>query len=233
MSTSILAFAGGAPLGGFFMGRPITFDEAVALDAAMECFWHCGYRASSVRDLAVSMGICGTSLYNSFGNKRALFIKALERYLDRSVRERIGRLQGSLPPMQAIHAFFDEVIERSLQDRARRGCLLINSALEVAPHDRKLGAEIGRRLEEIEVFFRNQIVKGQADGDIPSRVDAGNVARLLLGVLIGIRVLARFRPERLLLEGMARPALALLDPMPGNTSNLSIDGSAPCGTNGR
>lgn len=192
------------------MARPITFDEAVALDAAIECFWQHGYRASSVRDLASSMGICGTSLYNSFGNKRALFIKALERYLDRSVRARIGRLQA-LPPKQAIGAFFDEIIERSLADRARRGCLLINSALEIAPHDRKLGAEIAQRLEEIESFFRDEIAAGRADGSIPKQVDADNVARLLLGVLLGLRVLARSRPERALLEGMARPALALLD----------------------
>ena len=135
------------------MARPIAFDEAIALDAAIECFWHRGYRASSVRDLAAAMGICGTSLYNSFGSKRSLFIRALERYLDRSVRARMRRLRGCIPPKQAIHAFFEEVIERSLQDRARRGCLLINSALEVAPHDRKLGTEIGRRLEEIEEFF--------------------------------------------------------------------------------
>jgi len=193
------------------VARPITFDEGVALDAAIECFWHRGYRASSVRDLAASMGICGTSLYNSFGNKRSLFIKALERYLDRSVRARIRRLQSSLAPKRAIHAFFDEVIERSLQDRARRGCLLINSALEVAPHDRKLGVEIGRRLEEIEAFFKSLIAKGQANSTIPLRVDAGDVARLLLGVLLGIRVLARSRPERPLLEGIVRPALALLD----------------------
>jgi TetR/AcrR family transcriptional repressor of nem operon len=192
------------------MARPIAFDEAAALDAAIEQFWHQGYRASSVRELASSMGICGTSLYNSFGNKRSLFIKALERYLDRSVRARIGRLRA-LPPKQAIRAFFDEIIERSLQDRARRGCLLINSALEVAPHDRKLGVEIARRLTEIEDFFRDRIAAGRADGTIPKKVDADNVARLLLGVLLGLRVLARSRPERALLEGMARPALALLD----------------------
>jgi TetR/AcrR family transcriptional regulator, transcriptional repressor for nem operon len=192
------------------MARPIAFDEAVALDAAIEQFWHQGYRASSVRDLASSMGICGTSLYNSFGNKRSLFIKALERYLDHSVRARIRRLQA-LPPKRAIRGFFEEIIERSLKDRARRGCLLINSALEVAPHDRKLGAEIAQRLEEIEGFFRDRIRAGRADGSIPKRVDADNVARLLLGVLLGMRVLARSRPERALLEGMARPALALLD----------------------
>jgi TetR/AcrR family transcriptional repressor of nem operon len=191
--------------------RPITFDTSDALDVAVECFWHRGYRATSVRDLATSMGICGTSLYNSFGNKRSLFVKALERYLDRTVRARIARLEGSLAPKQAIHAFFEEVIERSLKDRARRGCLLINSALEIAPHDRKLGAEIAKRLGEIEEFFLRMIGAAQADGTVPVQIDSGDVARLLLGVLLGIRVLARTRPERGLLEGAARPALALLD----------------------
>jgi TetR/AcrR family transcriptional regulator, transcriptional repressor for nem operon len=193
------------------MARPITFDEAVALDAAIECFWRRGYEATSVRDLAAAMGIGGTSLYNSFGNKRSLFMKALERYLDRSMRARIKRLEGSLAPKQAVNAFFDEVIERSLNDRARRGCLLINSALEVAPHDRKLGAEIAARLGELECFFRRLIVAAQADGTAPRKVNANDVARLLLGVLLGIRVLARSKPERALLKGIARSALALLD----------------------
>jgi TetR/AcrR family transcriptional repressor of nem operon len=193
------------------MARPIAFDETAALDAAIECFWQRGYRASSVRDLASSMGICGTSLYNSFGNKRSLFVRALERYLDRSVRARMRRVEAANPPKQAIRAFFDEIIERSLADRARRGCLLINSALEVAPHDRKLGVEIAARLDEIETFFRGLIAAGHRDGSIPRRVDAADTARLLLGVLLGIRVLSRSKPDRKLLEGIARPALALLD----------------------
>lgn len=193
------------------MARPIAFDETAALDAAIECFWQRGYRASSVRDLASSMGICGTSLYNSFGNKRSLFVRALERYLDRSVRARMRRVEAANPPKQAIRAFFDEIIERSLADRARRGCLLINSALEVAPHDRKLGVEIAARLDEIETFFRGLIAAGHRDGSIPRRVDAADTARLLLGVLLGIRVLSRSKPDRNLLEGIARPALALLD----------------------
>lgn len=191
--------------------RTIAFDAADALDAAIECFWHRGYRATSVRDLAAAMGIGGTSLYNTFGNKRALFVKALERYLDRSVRARMRRLESEHPPKQAIHAFFDEIVDRSLKDRARRGCLLINSALEIAPHDRKLGDEIAGRLAEIEDFFHRLIAAAQADGSVSRRVDAHDAARMLLGVLLGIRVLARARPERALLMGIARPALALLD----------------------
>src|SRR6516162_11017690 len=169
------------------MARPREFDETTALDAAIACFWHRGYKATSVRDLADSMGISGPSLYNAFGDKRALFVAALERYLDHSTRARIKRLEDVLPPKRAVRRFIEEIIERSLRDRERRGCFLINSALEVAPHDRRLGALIADRLGEIEAFFRHSIEAAQADGSVPSDRSPGDLAKLLLGVLLGIR----------------------------------------------
>jgi TetR/AcrR family transcriptional regulator, transcriptional repressor for nem operon len=193
------------------MARPRTFEESTALDAAIGCFWRHGYEATSVRDLAAAMGINATSLYNAFDDKRTLFVRALERYMDGAARERIGRLEASLPPKQAIRRFIGDVVARSVSDPDRRGCFLINSALEVAPHDPELGVEISKRLGEIEAFFRRSIVAGQADGSIAKERSPRDLARLLLGVLLGIRVLARAKPDRALLEGVARPALALLD----------------------
>ena len=193
------------------MARPREFDEATALESAIECFWRRGYEATSVRDLAEKMGISAPSLYNAYGDKHALFVQALERYLDQSTRARIKRLEDSLPPKQAIRHFIEEIIERSVNDRERRGCFLINSALEVAPHDKELGALIADRLAEIEAFFYRSIKAAQANGTVPRNRVAKDLARLLLGVLLGIRVLARSRPERALLEGVARPALTLLD----------------------
>jgi TetR/AcrR family transcriptional regulator, transcriptional repressor for nem operon len=193
------------------MARPREFDEVTALEAAIECFWQRGYEATSVRDLAERMGISAPSLYSVYGNKHDLFVRALERYLDHSTRARIRRLEDSLPPKQAIRRFIDEIIERSVNDRERRGCFLINSALEVAPHDGELGALIADRLAEIEAFFCRSIKAAQAEGTVPRERNAQDLARLLLGILLGIRVLARSKPERALLEGIARPALALLD----------------------
>jgi TetR/AcrR family transcriptional regulator, transcriptional repressor for nem operon len=193
------------------MARPREFDEVTALEAAIECFWHRGYEATSVRDLADKMGISGPSLYNAYGDKRALFAQALDRYVDHSARALIKRLESSLPPRQAVRRFIEEIIERSVNDRERRGCFLINSALEVAPHDKQLGALIADRLAEIEAFFYRSIKAAQAEGAIRQDRVAKDLARLLLGVLLGIRVLARSKPERALLEGVARPALALLD----------------------
>lgn len=192
------------------MGRPREFDETAALDAAMDCFWRDGYEATSVRDLASQMGITSASLYNAFSDKRSLFREVLRRYAALSTRERIVRLESSLPPKQAVSAFLREIVERSV-DGDRRGCLLVNTALEIAPHDPELGAEVGTHLGEIEAFFCRAIAAAQADRSVPPGRDPVDLARLLLGVTLGVRVLARSNPQRELLEGVVRPALSLLD----------------------
>ena len=193
------------------MARPRQFDETAALEAALACFWNHGYEATSVRDLAENMGLSAPSLYNAYGDKHALFVQALEHYLNRSMRERIERLQNTLPPKAAVCEFIEEIIDHSVNDRQRRGCFLVNSALEIAPHDKKLGGLIADRLAELETFFATSIRKAQTEGTVPRQRAAKDLARLLLGLVLGIRVLARVRPERALLQSLVRPALALLD----------------------
>jgi TetR/AcrR family transcriptional repressor of nem operon len=193
------------------MARPREFDEAAVLDAAIRQFWLRGYKATSVRDLADEMGIAGASLYNAFGDKRSLYERSLNRYLDQTFRERIRRLEQSLPPRDAIVAFLQEIIKRSLNDRQRRGCLLVNSALESAPHDEEFQRIVTTFLNEVESFFLRCVSSGQRDGTIPKAQSAQDLAGLLLGVLLGIRVLARAQPDRKLLEGLVRPVFALLD----------------------
>lgn len=193
------------------MARPREFEEAAVLDAAVQCFWARGYEATSVRDLAEQMDIAGASLYNAFGDKRALFRRALSRYVDQGLRERIARLEASLAPRQAIGAFFAGVVERSLADKERKGCLLVNSALEIAPHDPEFQRLVAEAFVAIEAFLRRCVVAGQRAGTIAAAQSAEDLARLMLGALIGLRVLARARPERALLEGVLRPVFALLD----------------------
>lgn len=193
------------------MARPRTFDEADALDAAVDCFWRHGYGATSIRDLGDEMGLGSASLYNAFLDKRTLFLRALDRYLDGTMRERIARLERSLPPKEAVKAFIDEIVVRSLNDPERRGCMLINAAAEFGPRDPELGREIAARLDELQGFFRRMLALARIDGSIPRERDPAELSRLMLGVVIAIRVLARARPERALLKGIAKPALALLD----------------------
>jgi len=191
------------------MARPREFDEGTVLNAVVLCFWKHGYEATSVRHLVAQTGITAASLYNAFGDKRALYQKSLDHYVEVSVADRIRRCEV-LQPLQAIETFFEDIVKRSLTDRDRKGCMLVNAALDVAPHDpafRKVVAEV---LIAIEAFFLACVSAGQADGTITRLLPAEILSQNLLGVLMGIRVLARVRPERALLKGVVAPALALL-----------------------
>lgn len=193
------------------MARPREFDEDAVLDAAVQCFRDRGYEATSVRDLIEKTGVTGASLYNAFGDKRALYRRALDHYVAASVADRIRRC-GAKAPRAAIEAFFAEILQRSLADPERKGCMLVNAALDVAPHDAGCREAVADVLGRMEAFFHDCVTRGQADGSITAALSADDLARHLLGVLMGVRVLARVRPERALLEGVVAPSLALLDP---------------------
>jgi TetR/AcrR family transcriptional repressor of nem operon len=193
------------------MARPREFDISEALDAATARFWRNGFAATSVRDLQKATGLGPASFYNAFGDKGALFLRCLDRYLETTMRARIRRLEASGDPRGAIEAFFAEIVARSIADR--RGCLLVNSALEVAPHDRKVGATVADRLAELEDFFFRCVAAGQSDGTIADTYPARSLARLLLTTVMGLRVLSRAMPDPELLRGAAAQGLALLDPM--------------------
>lgn len=154
------------------MAGPKEFDEEAVLDAAVVCFWSRGYEATSIRDLIETTGLTAASLYNAFGDKRALFRTALDHYVEGGIGERIRRCEA-LPPRAAISAFFEEILNRSLSDRELKGCM-------------------------------------------PPQT----LARHLLGVLMGVPVLARVRSERALLQGAVAPALALLDGAGGRTGTM-------------
>ena len=160
------------------MARPREFDETAVLEAAMNCFWAQGFEQTSVRDLAEQMGITGASLYNAFGDKRSLYRQAFVHYLAQTVRDRVARLE-KLPPAMAIRTFFDEIIERSVDDEQRRGCMLVNAALELAPYDPEFQKLVAEEMVFIEAFFRRCIEAGQKDGSIarhPSRGRTRQVA---------------------------------------------------------
>lgn len=191
------------------MARPREFDELAALDEALLQFWSYGYEATSTRELAQRMGITSASLYNAFGDKRGLYRRVLDRYVERSLDERLRRY-APLAPRAALETFFREIIERSVTDSQHKGCLLVNSALELSPHDAEFRQIVAEVFERIEAFFCQCIKAGQADGTFTRARSAGELARMLLSVLLGIRVLARSRPERGLLESAAHSALHLL-----------------------
>lgn len=191
------------------MARPREFEESAVLDEAVECFWREGYEATSMRDLIGKTGLTGASLYNAFGDKRALFERALEHYVEHSISERIQRC-AKLSGREAIETFFSEILSRSLADPDHKGCMLVNTAIDTPLHDLNLQLSVRQVLERLEDFFLGSIERGREDGTVISAVPTAQLAQHLLGVLMGVRVLARVRPEEALLKGVIDTALVQL-----------------------
>lgn len=194
------------------MGRNRSFEESEALDRAVERFWSHGYAASSVRDLGRDMGMNPASFYNAFGDKRSLFKRSLQHYLDGSSRKRVALLDASPAPREAIVAFLDAVVEASA--RSRDGCLLVNSAAEVAAHDRELCDDVAAGLREVEEALHRAVLRGQADGSISNRLDAAAFAKAILGTIVSIRVMARTAAGTAYLRALADTQIAMLSPVP-------------------
>lgn len=192
------------------MGRPRGFDEQSVLGAVRDAFWAKGYEATSTRDLTALTGLTPSSMYAAFGDKRTLFRSALAFYLA-PMHERMARLEATVSPAQAITGFLDEAIARSLADEQHRGCMLVNSALEATPDNAEICGVVEDELKGIERYFHRCFLAGQEGGEIPAKHAADDAAKHLLTVLVGIRVLARARPDRELLAGAARQALKMLD----------------------
>jgi TetR/AcrR family transcriptional regulator, transcriptional repressor for nem operon len=180
--------------------RAKQFDEDAALSAAMRAFWSNGFEATSMSHLVEQMGINRASIYATFGDKQALFLRALKRY-DRVHRQAwLTSLAAKNEPRGAIVAAFRDAIDSALAGGSD-GCFLVNTALELSPHDETIRAVVADALRAAEDFF---VVMLKSEG----RDEA--LAPTLLTLFLGVRVLARSRPERPLLEGVLRQVEALL-----------------------
>jgi len=163
-----------------------------------------------MRDLADSTGLTTASLYNAFGDKRALYRLVLDRYVRLALTACAEIFGGERPAVGALERYFDALIEEALADALQKGCFVVNTALEVAPHDADFRDLVTNVFDQIEKYLRDCIVSGQSDGTIRTKLPAADLARLFLGATLGIRVLARTRSERELLTGVVRPLFALL-----------------------
>ena len=203
------------------MPRKKEFDVDLVLDKAMTAFWNRGYEATSLNDLLDCMQIQRASLYNAFGDKHSLFLNALHRYDAVYRQTEVAKRMKMASPRQAILDLFQDVVTAVVEHGARNGCFLINTALELSPHDPEVAEVVRKALTHMEQkFFRKMIEKGRAMGEIAKSAMPAPTARALLSLLIGLIVLSRSRPEKLLLQSIAYQAEVFLPP--GDTAVQSL-----------
>jgi len=193
------------------VARPKEFKRDVVLDRAMQAFWSRGYEATSIQHLVDRMGIQRGSLYDTFGDKRALFFAAIDRY-DRVVTAKLlAALDEPASGRDAIRRFFRLKVELAMEPGRPRGCLVTNSAAELASRDRGTATKVGAVLTKIEASFNRAVVRAQKAGEIDPTRNARALARFLTSSAQGLSVMAKTFPERAVLEDIVKVTLAALE----------------------
>jgi len=187
------------------------FNVDDVLEKAMRTFWSKGYDATSMQDLVESMGINRGSIYDTFGDKRSLFLEALRRYDDVERKNVLVNISNGRTPRATIRALLDAIISDTVVRKNRDGCFLVNSALELAPHDKDVAKIVSSGFKDIEDFFYDLIREGRIRGEFSKDINARNVSRMLLASIIGIRVISRSWPEKAVLNSIASQAMCLLE----------------------
>lgn len=149
----------------------------------MKAFWARGYQATSMTDLATATGLHKASLYQTFGDKRALFFAALESYSQATLQTLKTSRQDNPDPIAALVAAMDALIRNCSEGK---GCLAVNSLVEVAPFDVDVEKLLKQFRQRLDNFFAGLIEQGKSTGQIGSKVDARSTARLLTTFLFGI-----------------------------------------------
>ncbi|MEH0656470.1 TetR/AcrR family transcriptional regulator [Streptomyces canus] len=173
------------------MGRPKGFEPDAVIAQAMETFWSKGYTDTSPADLVEATGVAKGSLYHSFGSKRQLFDKALDRYSQMQAERAVECLAQPGTAKERIRAYFALLMDDDLDGPVRRGCLAQNTVGELGGRDAEVARAVHRLQEGVIELFAARIRQGQRDGDVDEDVDAQAQAMLLQTTLAGLRVMAR------------------------------------------
>lgn len=169
------------------MARPRKIEKEDALEAAMQAFWLNGFEATSMQDLMNTTGLKKGSIYQTFGGKKALFFETLTLYADRVYDEFRATFREAETPKDGMTTFLTEfLVNFALQETIRKGCFVVNTTIELAPHDEDARAIIQRQNSRIEKMLSDEIEKGQKTGEFRKDIPANELAIELNVMLYGL-----------------------------------------------
>ncbi len=177
------------------VGRPKEFDEQEALERAMEVFWTYGYEATSVQDLLDAMGIHRGSMYDTFGDKHALFTAAINHY-GRTITQSVeDTLDGPGSPLGNIRKLLGRMAAPAADGKCR-GCLATNTVIELAPHDQEVAEAVKALLGRVEKAFHRTLERAVESGELSPDANTRALARFLSCTLQGLVVMGKAAASR-------------------------------------
>jgi TetR/AcrR family transcriptional repressor of nem operon len=192
------------------MARTKEFDPDAALGAAIELFWQQGYEATSMSDLVEHLGIGRASIYATFGSKHDLYLKALDRYGERSDGQLLEELSRPGAALPAVRAVVRRYVEESAGEHGDRGCFITNTATELAAGDAESARLVLASWDRLETLLSSALTRARAQGELPDGQDPRTLARMLVVLLQGVRVVGKAAGDPARMRDAAEQALTIL-----------------------
>jgi TetR/AcrR family transcriptional regulator, transcriptional repressor for nem operon len=193
------------------MARNREFNTEKVLDKAVGLFWDRGYNGVSTQELIDEFGISKSSMYGAFGDKMQLFIAALERYRRQISDDMSARLQQCSDIRKEIKNILTEIAQKALQDKPGKGCFVVNTCIELAPHHEEIATIVRDHHQRLETIFTIAIRNGIEKGVIPRSKDAVAISGVLCNAITGIQVDANYLKDKKYFDDVIRSVLAFLD----------------------
>jgi TetR/AcrR family transcriptional repressor of nem operon len=194
------------------MSRPKEFNPDDAIEKAMHVFWHKGYEATSMEDLLTAMNLNRGSLYDTFGDKRQLFLRAMDLYcMGGGIGSRLSILNQPGPAVPLIRQFIGAMLDFGLSDPQRRGCMITNTVMELAPHEKDIARKVAGRLEMAEEAFFKLLTRAKQEGELANDKDPRALARFLTTMMQGTIVMIKAGASAEAVKQSAETALSILD----------------------
>ena len=192
------------------MARTKTFNETEVIDKAIRLFTAKGYNGTSAQDIVDTLAISRSSLYNTFGDKQGLFMKALDQYYNWSFGQIIQLLKKSTDFAATMEEIFKMVVDQSMETGFENGCLIVNSASEISGHNSDVAAFIRKSMHRVEDALFKAIDRAQKHEFISKKHSARALAGFLFNTLVGLRLMAKAGAEKKSFENIVRLSLSLL-----------------------
>ncbi|HZE72922.1 MAG TPA: TetR/AcrR family transcriptional regulator [Pyrinomonadaceae bacterium] len=193
------------------MARHKEFDRDEALQKAMGVFWARGYEGASVQELVQHMGINRQSIYDTFGDKHALFLQALDRYREIQSGKVFEVLERPGSVKKNLRQLFQGVVEKGLSEEGRRGCFVGNAMSELSGHCKETAKRTRNSMTSAEKMFQSALLRGKEQGELRGVRDPRAVARFLYSSLQGLWLMAKATKDRKTLEDVVKVTLSVLD----------------------
>ena len=175
-------------------GRPQEFESEEALDKAMDLFWSQSYEATGLKELLSHMGIARQSLYNTFGDKRSLFLKAITYYEKTIARSSLDQLDAPGSPLENIRQVI-RTWEDSDAPNNQRGCLLMNTIAELGSRDPELADILRRHIDYSVEAFQRTLERAKVRGELSANADSRSLARALVNNRNGLALLRKVQTD--------------------------------------